>query len=111
MWRKKYGGLFTDAGVENDDAPFPADREFVIYKELNVTLEGSIKNGCLRLESYVYGKAYDSEKHYEFNAEDTLKLFSLLKFDDFIKLCQKGRLVWMEQFLKDNGIRPKTFCF
>ena len=74
-------------------------------------MEGSIRNGRLRLESYVYGKEYDSEKHYDFNTEDTKRLFSLLKFDDFIKSCQKGRLLWMEQFLEDNGIRPKTFCF
>ena len=46
-----------------------------------------------------------------FTKEDTLKLFSIITFDDFITSCQEGHLMWMEQFLEDNGIKPGTFCF
>ncbi len=109
-----WNGVFTDEGIENDDEASPfilSDKEFVIYNEQNVTLNGSITNGCLHLESCVYGEDYDSEKYYDFTAEDTKKLFSIMKFDDFLSSCREGHLIWMEQFLKDNGIQPKTFCY
>lgn len=109
---RKWDGIFTDEGVEDDDLSMPVyDRDFVVYNEQNVTLSGSITNGCLSLESNVYGEDYDSEKHYSFTAEDTRKLFSLITFDCFIQSCKKGHLTWMEQFMEDNDIHPNTFTF
>ena len=107
-----WDGVFTDEHIEHDDTSAPVrDRDFfVVYNEQNVTLSGSIKDGCLHLESNVYGD-YDSEKYYDFTAEDTRKLFSIMGFDEFIKSCQEGHLMWMEQFLKNNDIHPNTFCF
>lgn len=63
--------------------------------EQNVMLFGSITNGCLHLESCVYGEVYDSEKYYDFTAEDTRKLFSIIKFNDFIASCREGHLMWL----------------
>ncbi len=111
---KEWNGVFTDEGIEDDDKSSPfilADREFVIYADENVTLVGSVKNGCLHLESFVYGEDYDSEKHYDFTEADTGKLFSVMNFDSFIESCREGHLMWMEQFLEDNDIHPKTFCY
>ncbi|MCR4764187.1 MAG: hypothetical protein K5696_11730 [Lachnospiraceae bacterium] len=111
---KNWNGVFTDEGIEHDDESSPfilADREFVIYNEQNVTLNASIRNGCLHLESSVYGEEYDSEKYYDFTSEDTKKLLSIMTLENFIASCREGHLIWMEQFLKDNGIRPKTFCY
>ena len=109
---ENWHGVFTDEGVEDDDTASPVyDREFIVYREKNVTLSGRITNGCMHLESCVYGDDYDSEKYYDFTKEDTLKLFSIMTFDDFIASCQEGHLIWMEQFLEDNGIKPGTFCF
>ena len=108
---QEWDGIFTDEGIEDDDLSAPIyDRDFVVYNEQYVTLSGSILNGCLRLESNVYGEDYDSEKHYDFTSEDTKRLFSLMTFDAFIESCRKGHLMWMEQFLEDNDIHPKTFC-
>lgn len=84
---------------------------FVIYSEGNSTLEGDIKEGRLHLESCVYGEDYDSEKHYTFSKEDTDKLFSLMSLSDFIKACQEGHLMWLEDYLEENDIHPGTCCF
>ena len=84
---------------------------FVIYSEENITLEGDIKNGCLHLESCVYGEDYDSEKHYTFTKEDTDLLFSILSYEEFIASCRKGHLLWLEDFLESHGIHPATVCF
>ena len=87
------------------------DKDFTVYRERYVTLSGSIRGGCLHLESFVYGEDYDSEKYYDFSQEDTDKLFGLIPFDDFINSLRSGYLIWMEQFLEDNDIHPKTFCY
>lgn len=87
------------------------DREFVIYSEKYVSLTGKIIDGCLSLESNIYGDDYDSEKHYEFSKEETEKLFKLISIDDFIKLCQKEYLLGMEEFLKDNDIKHSSFTY
>ena len=58
------------------------DRKFAVYSEPGVYLGGEIKNGCLHLESDVFGEL-DSEQHYSFSKEDTDKLFSLISFEDF----------------------------
>lgn len=107
-----WGGVFTDERVENPEIIIPiADREFTVYNEQYVTLNGSIKDGCLHLESCVYGEDYDSEKYYDFTEEDTRMLFTLISFDDFIRYCKEGHLMWMETFLQENDIHPKTFCY
>ncbi len=109
---KDWDGVFTDEGIEDDDANAPIyDRNFVVYNEDNVKLTGSIKDGCLHLESSVYGKEYDSEKFYDFSVEDTKKLFTIIKFEEFIRSCREGHIMWMEQFLKNNEIHPRTFCY
>ncbi len=88
------------------------DRDFFeVYSEENISLDGYISEGSLRLKSEVYGKGYSSEKNYVFSVEDTNKLFSIISFEDFIESCQKGHLEWMEGFLKENGIELGTFTF
>ncbi len=106
-----WDGIFTDEGIEDDDlSELVRDRDFVIYNEEYVTLSGFIKNGCLSLESNVYGKEYDSEKHYSFTQEDTRKLFSIITFESFLESCKKEHLMWLELFLEDNDIHPKIIC-
>lgn len=105
-------GVFTDEMIEDDDSSRPVyDRDFIVYNLKYVSLSGSIRNGCLHLESFVYGDEYDSEKYYDFTAEDTNRLFSLLNFDSFIDSCKKGGLIWMEKFLDDFDIHPNTYGF
>ncbi len=88
------------------------DREFFnIYSEENISLDGYIREGSLRLRSEVYGKGYSSEKNYVFSVEDTDKLFSIITFEEFIVSCKKGHLEWMEEFLDERGIEPDTFTF
>ena len=84
---------------------------FTIYSEQNISLTGKIIDGCLSLESNVYGDEHDSEKHYEFSKEETEKLFNLITKDDFIELCKKKRLIGMEEFLDKNHIEYKTFTY
>ena len=87
------------------------DKEFVIYSDKYVSLTGKIADGCLSLESNVYGDDHDSEKHYECSKEETEKLFKLISLDDFIKFCQKEHLLGMETFLKENNIEYRTFTY
>jgi hypothetical protein len=81
------------------------DQNFTIYAERYIYLGGSIKDGCLQLDSEVYGEEYDSEKHYMFSRRETERLFSICSLEEFMELCRKGRLLWMESFLAKNGIR------
>lgn len=107
-----WDGIFTDEMVEDDDASRPIyDSDFVVYNAGDVSLSGSIKDGCMHLESFVYGDEYDSEKYYDFTAEDTKRLFSLLDFDSFKDSCKKGGLIWMEEFLDEHDIHPNTYGF
>lgn len=84
------------------------DQKFTIYEETGVYLDGEIKDGCLELLSEVYGE-WDSEQHSSFSKEDTEKLFSLISLEDFITLCREKRLIGMDEFLKENGIKPDVF--
>ena len=84
---------------------------FTIYGEQNISLTGKIIDGCLSLESDVYGDEHDSEKHYEFSKEETEKLFNLISMDDFTKLCKKEHVIGMEEFLDKNHIEYKTFTY
>ncbi len=86
-------------------AMLPEDQEFTIYYYISIYLGGRIRNGCLELESEVYGEEYDSEEHYIFSRKETEKLFSIVTLDEFIALCQRGHLIGMETFLRENGIR------
>ena len=83
------------------------DMKFDIYSERYVYLGGEIRNGELELISEVYGD-YDSEKHYYLSRSETEKLFSGCTLDEFIDLCQKGRLIGMEAYLNKRGIRYRT---
>lgn len=89
------------------------DRSFVIYQELFVYLGGEIKDGSLELTSEVYGDDDypDSEKHYVFSKEQTDKLFSLISLEDLFESCRRGRLFWLEAFLRKNGIRPREWVY
>lgn len=87
------------------------DQKFIIYDEKYVHLSGEISDGCLYLESDVYGEEYDSEKYYSFSKEETEKLFSIISLNDFITLCQTRRLIGMEDFLEKNCITYKSHCF
>ena len=84
---------------------------FTIYSEQNISLTGKIIDGCLSLESNVYGDEHDSEKHYEFSKEETEKLLNLISMDDFTKLCKKEHVIGMEEFLDKNHIEYKTFTY
>ena len=84
---------------------------FTIYSEQNISLTGKIIDGCLSLESNVFGDEHDSEKHYEFSKEETEKLFNLISMDDFTKLCKKEHVIGMEEFLDTNHIKYKTFTY
>ena len=84
------------------------DRKFTIYDEISVYLGGEIKDGCLHLESDVFGE-FDSEQHYSFSKEDTDKLFLLISFEDFCELCRREHLSGMREFLEKNGIKPGVF--
>ena len=87
------------------------NQSFNIYSERYVHLFGEITDGCLHLESDVYGDDYDSEKHYMFSKEETAKLFSLISLKDFIALCRKEYLIGMERFLEENGITYRSAGF
>ena len=84
------------------------DRKFTVYSEPGVYLGGEIENGCLHLESDVFGE-FDSEQHYSFSKEDTDKLFSVISFEDFCELCRREHLLGMDEFLEKNGIKPGVF--
>ena len=86
------------------------DRKLSIYDERYVHLFGEISDGCLHLESDVYGDDYDSEKHYMFSREETEKLFSIISIEDFISLCREKHLIGMEEFLEENNIIYQTHC-
>lgn len=83
----------------------PEDQEFTVYYYVTVYLGGMIRNGCLELDSEVYGEEYDSEKHYMFGRRETEKLLSIVTLQEFIELCRRGSLMGMEAFLRENGIR------
>ncbi len=70
-------------------------------------------DGSLELTSEVYGDDDhpDSEKHYVFSKEQTDKLFSMISLEDLIESCQRGRLFWLEAFLRRNGIRPREWVY
>ena len=107
---KLQGEKVDDTTKKSTQKPRFVDREFGLYGGPDYFLEGEIKNGCLHLESDVYGE-YSSEKHYLFTKEDTEKLFSLLTFQQFRELCIKGGLIGLEDYLEANGIKPSTFTF
>lgn len=85
------------------------EQSFDIYNERHVHLNGYItEDGCLRLDSDVYGPDYDSERHYDFTKEETDRLFSIISLEDFIALCQEQHLIGMEKFLTDHHITYGT---
>ena len=87
------------------------DQSFDIYSERYVHLYGDIKDGCLHLESLVFGEEYDSEKHYSFTKEETERLFEILPLKEFIELCRHEHVSGMEAFFTEHGLEPATFTF
>ena len=88
------------------------EQSFAIYNEKYVHLNGDIdKEGCLHLDSEVYGEDYDSEMHYTFSKTETDRLFSIISLEEFIALCRDQHLRGMEQFLKNNHIHYDSIGF
>ena len=91
------------------------DRSFICYRTQVSYLGGEVKDGRLRIYSEVYGDGdkypYDSERTYDFTAEMTERLFSLISLDDFVKLCREKYTLGMEEFLRANSIEFKTFTW
>ena len=85
------------------------DRKIAVYREQSVFLDLSIVDGCLRMDSEVFGPSYDSEAHYTFSKEETEKLFQLISVEDFVELCRKENLHGMERFLKKHRIDYDLF--
>lgn len=80
------------------------NQNFSIYHSEGVSFSGSIQDNCLSLSSEVWGGGFSSERHYMFTREETRKLFRIVTLDQFIKLCKKGHLNGMEDFLKKHDI-------
>ncbi len=87
------------------------DQVFTVYREQNVTLEGDIRNGCLHLDSFVYGDDYDSEQHYIFSKEETDRLFSLMSLDEFLDYCRSDHLLGLDRLLKKHQIKYRSFTY
>lgn len=81
---------------------------FSCYGDRNIYLGGTIKNGCLNLESVVYGDDFESEKHYLFSKETTEKLFSILTLESFIEMCKSVPLLEIEKFFEENDIKYES---
>lgn len=83
------------------------DQYFSCYSSSTSSLRGHIRDGCLYLDSEIYGDDdfYDSESHYVFSKEETDRLFSIISLDDFISLCRNSHLLGMEEFLRQHGIK------
>ena len=86
------------------------DMSFTLYSSKNVWFYGDITNGCLSLTSEVYGEDYNSEKHYTFTKEETMKLFSIISVEDFIEASKKGGTMWLTDFLWKNDIHCDECC-
>ena len=86
------------------------DTKFSIYSERYVHLSGKVSEGCLCLDSYVYGDDYDSEAHYLFSKEETEKLFQMISLDEFIELGRQSNLLGMLEYLNQHGIVYTTCC-
>ena len=78
------------------------------YSDKYCSLKLMIIDGCLNIDSEVYGEDYDSEKHYMFTREETNKLFSLITLKEFIELCGNENLVGMTAYLEKNNISCRT---
>lgn len=85
------------------------DVRISVYHENPVFLDLNIVDGCLRMDSEVYGPPYDSEAHYVFSKEETEKLFQLITLDDFVAMCRKEHLTGMKRFLKKQSIKYDVF--
>lgn len=81
-----------------------------IYARDNVYLDAIIEDDVLTIVSNVFGK-YDSEMTYSFSKEQTERLFKLISFEDFIITLREKDTEWMEEFLKENNIKPATFVW
>lgn len=90
------------------------DKNFAIYNESYVHLNGTIRSGCLEITSEIDGDDdmyWDEEKHYVFSESQTEKLFSIISLEKLIASCRKGRLIWLEDFLREHKIDHDEWCF
>lgn len=84
------------------------DREFTAYADKNVYNGGRIRDGKLHLESEVYGEdGYHSESHKIYSREDTLRLFSVISWDEFVKLQKKDDEGKLTKILNELDIHPE----
>ncbi len=79
------------------------DKGFVIYSDSGVYLGGDLRNGCLSLESEVYGYI-DSEAHFTLDKENTQKLMYGLALDTLIAIGKEQRSSGIIDLLKKYGI-------
>ncbi len=79
------------------------DKGFVIYSDSNVYLGGDMSDGCLSLESEVYGYI-DSEAHFTLDKENTQKLMYGLALDTLIAIGKEQRSSGIIDLLKKYGI-------
>ncbi len=88
--------------------PYVVNLRCTCYSDEYRSLRLMIIDGCLNMDSEVYGEDHDSEKHYMFSKEETNKLFSLLSLKAFIELCKNENLVGMTAYLDKNNISCRT---
>ena len=82
--------------------------KFSCYSDGSVYLGGTVKNGCLNIESEVCGDSYSSEKYYSFSKKETEKLFSLMTLQELIEMCKRVHVLGMEKFFEENDIRYES---
>lgn len=86
------------------------DMSIQIYARDNVFLDAIIEDDALTVISNVFG-IFDSELTYSFSKEQTERLFKLISFEDFIITLREKDIEWMEDYLKENNIKPATFTW
>ena len=79
------------------------DKGFVIYSDSSVYLGGDLRDGCLSLESEVYGYM-DSEAHFVLDKENTEKLMYGLALDTLIAIGKEQRSSGIIDLLNKYGI-------
>ena len=87
------------------------DQKFDVYRYRSVSLYGEIKDGCLHMESLVFGDEYDSEKIYDFSLRDTDKLFEYMTLEEFIEYGRKNLLIGLERLFRELNLHPDTFVW
>lgn len=102
---------------KTDEEPGKGDRtmaelkEFTIYEGDGICLKGWFLGKKLRLNLDGVEPFFHGIASYELSEEDTKKLMSLIRCDDFAKLFSEGGQEWLEAFFDKNEMIPKITCF